>query len=94
MGCTVAGFDIIANELLVRLVRHHGTHALNAGVDKTVPHYLTATASPHDTGAPVFPVGFRELSTIPGVSPPMFHHSLIAGGVRAGKGAGCGVGPV
>ena len=51
VGCTVAGFDIIANELLVRLVRHHGARALYAGVDKTVLHYLTATGSLDDTVA-------------------------------------------
>ena len=26
----------------------------------------------------VFPVGFRELAGVTGVSPPIFHHSLIA----------------
>ena len=32
-----------------------------------------------DTGAALFPVSFRELTAIPGVSPPVMYHSLIAG---------------
>ena len=31
-----------------------------------------------DTRSPVFPVSFRELSPVTGVTPPIFHHSLIA----------------
>ena len=31
-----------------------------------------------DDGTRVFPVGFRELSPVLGVQPPIFHHSLIA----------------
>ena len=31
-----------------------------------------------DTGSPVFPISFRELSTVHGVSPPVHHHSLLA----------------
>ena len=31
-----------------------------------------------DGGFPVFPVGFRELCPVPGVTPPVFHHSLVA----------------
>ena len=31
-----------------------------------------------DTGVPLFPVGFRELATIPNVSPPTNYHSLVA----------------
>ena len=35
-------------------------------------------ATSMDNGAPIFPVNYRELSAVPGVSPPIFHHSLIA----------------
>ena len=28
--------------------------------------------------AQVFPVGFRELASVGGISPPIFHHSLVA----------------
>jgi Poly(ADP-ribose) polymerase catalytic domain len=35
-------------------------------------------ATSMDTGAPIFPVNFRELSAVPGVTPPFFHHTLIA----------------
>ena len=31
-----------------------------------------------DSGLPIFPIGFRELRTVDGVSPPVFHHSLVA----------------
>jgi len=31
-----------------------------------------------DANAKVFPVGFRELAGVAGVSPPIFHHSLFA----------------
>ena len=31
-----------------------------------------------DNGAPIFPASCRELSPVPGVMPPIFHHSLIA----------------
>jgi hypothetical protein len=31
-----------------------------------------------DTGRPVFPISFRELDTVAGVSPPVHHHSLLA----------------
>jgi hypothetical protein len=31
-----------------------------------------------ETGQGLFPVGFRELSSIPGVTPPISYHSLIA----------------
>ena len=43
------------------------THALRAGRVKSM-----------DDGAPIFPVNCRELSAVPGVTPPIFHHSLIA----------------
>ena len=35
-------------------------------------------ATSMDTGARIFPVNYRELSAVPGVTPPIFHHSLIA----------------
>jgi len=35
-------------------------------------------ATSMDNGAPIFPVNFRELSAVPGVTPPICHHSLIA----------------
>jgi hypothetical protein len=31
-----------------------------------------------DDGAPIFPINCRELSAVPGVMPPICHHSLIA----------------
>ena len=31
-----------------------------------------------DTDTPIFPKVYRELSAVPGVTPPIFHHSLIA----------------
>ena len=34
-------------------------------------------ASNVDTGDRLFPISFREMATIPGVSPPMNYHSLI-----------------
>jgi hypothetical protein len=43
------------------------THALRA-----------ARVTSMDNGAPIFPVNCRELSAVPGVMPPIFHHSLIA----------------
>ena len=30
-----------------------------------------------DSGKPVFPISFRELATVPNVSPPVHHHSLL-----------------
>jgi hypothetical protein len=35
-------------------------------------------AKSFDTGRPVFPISFRELDTVVGVSPPVHHHSLLA----------------
>ena len=35
-------------------------------------------ATSFDTGRPVFPISFRELDTVAGVSPPVHHHSLLA----------------
>jgi hypothetical protein len=35
-------------------------------------------ATSMDNLAPIFPIGFRELSAVPGVTPPIVHHSLIA----------------
>ena len=35
-------------------------------------------ATSMDTGAPIFPINFRELSAVPGVTPTIVHHSLIA----------------
>jgi hypothetical protein len=31
-----------------------------------------------DDGERIFPINCRELSAVPGVTPPIFHHSLIA----------------
>ena len=31
-----------------------------------------------DGGTKIFPVSFRELAAVPGVSPPVHHHSLLA----------------
>jgi hypothetical protein len=35
-------------------------------------------ATSMDNLAPIFPIGFRELSAVQGVIPPIYHHSLIA----------------
>ena len=35
-------------------------------------------ATSMDTREQIFPIGFRELSPVPGVTPPIVHHSLIA----------------
>ena len=35
-------------------------------------------ATSMDNGARIFPINFRELSAVPGVIPPIVHHSLIA----------------
>jgi hypothetical protein len=35
-------------------------------------------ATSMDNLAPIFPIGFRELSAVPGVTPQILHHSLIA----------------
>ena len=35
-------------------------------------------ASSMDGGTKIFPVSFRELAAVPGVSPPVHHHSLLA----------------
>ena len=40
--------------------------------------YTGKSATSMDTGAPIFPVNYRELSAVPGVTPPILHHSLIA----------------
>jgi hypothetical protein len=40
--------------------------------------YTGKSATSMDTGAPIFPVNYRELSAVPGVMPRILHHSLIA----------------
>ena len=35
------------------------------------------SAKSMDTGAPLFPISFRELAEIPNVQPPTFYHSLV-----------------
>ena len=35
-------------------------------------------ATSMDNGARIFPICFKELSAVPGVAPPIVHHSLIA----------------
>jgi hypothetical protein len=39
---------------------------------------MTSPPTSTDTGRPVFPISFRELDTVTGVSPPVHHHSLLA----------------
>ena len=66
-----------------RTVRHPGDlfdvlvvrAALGSPV-RTQHHGQKATSM--DTGAPIFPISFRELSAVPAVTPPICHHSLIA----------------
>ena len=43
---------------------------------RTQVHGKDATSM--DTGERLFPINFRELATVPGVSPTVFHHSLVA----------------
>ena len=40
--------------------------------------HMGQSATSMDNGAPIFPISFHELSAVPGVTPPIFHHSLIA----------------
>ena len=40
--------------------------------------HMGQSATSMDNDAPIFPVNYRELSAVPGVTPPIFHHSLIA----------------
>jgi hypothetical protein len=40
--------------------------------------HMGPSATSMDNGAPIFPVSFRELSAVPGVTPAIVHHSLIA----------------
>ena len=37
-----------------------------------------ASPTSTDTSRPVFPIVYRELDTVAGVSPPVHHHSLLA----------------
>jgi len=41
-------------------------------------HQMGAQSTSTDTGRRVFPISFRELDTVAGVSPPVHHHSLLA----------------
>ena len=40
--------------------------------------YMGEAATSMDNDAPIFPVNFRELSPVRGVTPHILHHSLIA----------------
>jgi hypothetical protein len=40
--------------------------------------HMGQSATSMDHGARIFPISFRELSDVPGVLPPICHHSLIA----------------
>ena len=40
--------------------------------------HMGVEATSMDNGAKIFPINYRELSVVPGVTPPIFHHSLIA----------------
>jgi hypothetical protein len=42
-------------------------------------------ATSTDTGRRVFPISFRELDTVAGVSPPVHHHSLLADVMDVGQ---------
>ena len=50
---------------------------------RTQEHGPLATSS--DTGRRVFPISFRELDTVAGVSPPVHHHSLLADVIGIGR---------
>ena len=53
--------------LVCRTVLGHSVRTLEFG----------KRATSMDTGKAIFPVSFRELAYVPGVSPPKFYHSLI-----------------
>jgi len=42
-------------------------------------------ATSTDTGRRVFPISFRELDTVAGISPPVHHHSLLADVMDVGQ---------
>jgi hypothetical protein len=54
--------------LVCRVALGHHVRTKQAGRDATST----------DTGRRVFPISFRELDTVAGVSPPVHHHSLLA----------------
>jgi len=54
--------------LVCRVALGHHVRTKQAGRDATST----------DTGRRVFPISFRELDTVAGVSPPVLHHSLLA----------------
>jgi len=63
---------------------HHPGHVFYVLVCRTALGYPVRTKQwknqepvSIDNGEQVFPAGYRELSPVPGVSPPIFHHSLI-----------------
>ena len=53
--------------LVCRVLLGHTVRTQQSGRDATM-----------DGGSSIFPVTYRELCTVNGVSPPAFHHSLIA----------------
>ena len=60
--------------LVCRVALGHHVRTKQAGRD----------AKSMDTGRPVFPISFRELDTVAGVSPPVHHHSLLADNLDGG----------
>jgi serine/threonine protein kinase len=60
--------------LVCRVALGHHVRTKQAGRDATST----------DTGRRVFPISFRELDTVAGISPPVHHHSLLADNLDGG----------
>jgi len=66
--CRVAlGHQVRTQQMITKKMRENREKGLS-------PASPTST----DTGRPVFPIVYRELDTVAGVSPPVLHHSLLA----------------
>jgi hypothetical protein len=61
--------------LVCRVALGHQVRTQQAGRDATST----------DTSRRVFPISFRELDTVAGVSPPVHHHSLLADVIGIGR---------
>jgi serine/threonine protein kinase len=66
--CRVAlGHQVRTQQMITKKMRENKEKGLS-------PASPTST----NTGRPVFPIVYRELDTVAGVSPPVLHHSLLA----------------
>jgi len=82
------------SELHKRLYAHGARHPGNVFYvvvcRVALGHHVRTTqsgknATSTDTGRRVFPISFRELDTVAGVSPPVHYHSLLADVVQVGQ---------